>query len=147
MKTNFKDTNFTTSMKNINCINLDQLIETIKLNKNSLSMKNWITSNRGTSLDSSLKRADKLFYTCGTLFCIAGFAAIINKEKACDVDFSSFTRLIGCNNSDSIKICSRSIAYKERSLKYVKVGSVIALLEELLKRALKAQNIDLVTKK
>ena len=146
MHTDFTKQYFITDMKKINCINLDQLIETIKLNKKFLNMSNWFSHKSKKVICKSNIKASEIFYKSDTSACIGGFAATINEEQARKAGAYSLADLIKCDRQDAREICANYTLYGSKKLIHVKVESVIALLEELLKRALKIQNIKLVTK-
>ena len=131
-------------MESINCVNLDQLIETIKLNKESLSMAEWFSNKKGYIPYLKRAKATDIFHRCDTVACVAGFAGVINKEQAIDVGAGSLKRLINCCQLDASHICLGRKTYEVQVLEQVEAGSVIAVLEEMLKRALKAQRIQLV---
>ena len=144
-----KDFSELTNLKKINVVNLDQLIESMSGSPKIFNFDTFMASSKlqePLSLEELTSKPVNMIEECGTQACVAGWAAALSTKQASvsSIGPHSLKKFLNIKESFANKLSFSEAFYGGSAGKRITLKKVLVQLRELLKQALKAQDIELV---
>jgi hypothetical protein len=136
-----------TDLEKIKVDNLDQLIRTMNLNKDSFDFSDFVRGRVSLNGDKTVKY--ELDNHCGTAACLAGWSGYLSGETLRKVGSGTFAGFVGVSyfrsypESLEVQMCLESNFYGKSFMDEVTLEVVTPVLKDLLEQAMEAQEVSL----